>query len=78
MNLIEQLQQQAGLGGAAGVLAQDLITFYDQYSNGQMTKEEYQFLVNDIAQIRAQQDLANDEVACRWIVSAAEGLLSVV
>lgn len=78
MNLIEQLQQQAGMGGAAGTLASDLISFYEQYTSGQLTKEEYEFLVKEVAEIRAQQELANDEVACRWIVAAAQGILAVV
>ena len=78
MNLIERLQQQAGMGGAAGTLASDLISFYEQYTSGQLTKEEYEFLVKEVAEIRAQQELANDEVACRWIVAAAQGILAVV
>ena len=40
-------------------------------------KEEYEFLLQEIASIRAQQDLASDEIACRWIVAAAEALIAV-
>ena len=78
MNILEELEKQAGMGGAAGFLATELLSFNDQYSRGELNKEEYEFLVKEIANIKAKQELANDEVACRWIVAAAEGLLAVV
>jgi hypothetical protein len=50
---------------------------HDHYTNGLLTKEEYDFLLQDIKDVRAQQDLANDEMACRFICQAAQVLLSM-
>jgi hypothetical protein len=77
MSLFDELRQQAGMGGPASVLAQELINIRQQYEAGQLNREEYEFLLSEIAQVRAQQELASDEIACRWICAAAEALLSV-
>jgi len=77
MSLFEELRQQAGMGGPAGVLAQELINIRDEYSSGHLTREEYEFLLSEIATVRAQQELASDEIACRWICAAAEAMLSI-
>lgn len=76
--MFDALRQQAGMGGPAGVLAQELLNIRESYEAGQLSTEEYQYLVNEIADIRAQQELASDEVACRWIISAAKAMISVV
>jgi hypothetical protein len=78
MSLFDELRQQAGMGGPAGVLAQELINIRQQYEAGQLTREEYDFLISEIASVRAQQELASDEIACRWIVAAAQTMLSLV
>lgn len=72
--MLEELREVAGLGGPAAGLANELLVIRDNYEQGQLTVEEYQFLVTEIADIRAQQDLANDEQACRYIVAAAKAL----
>ena len=76
--MLEELREVAGLGGPAASLANDLLSFHQQLQDGELTQEEYQFLVNEIAEIRAQQELADDEQMCRWIVSAATLLVSAV
>jgi hypothetical protein len=78
MSLLDGLREQAGMGGPAGVLAQELIIIREQYEAGQLSVDEYQFLVSEIASVRAQQELASDEIACRWIVAAATTMLSLV
>lgn len=78
MSLLDNLREQAGMGGPAGVLAQELINIREQYEAGQLSADEYQFLVSEIASVRAQQELASDEIACRWIVTAATTMLSLV
>ena len=77
MSIINSLREQAGLGGPAAVLATEMLVIRENYEQGQLTKEEYEFLLQEIASIRAQQELASDEIACRWIVSAAEALIAV-
>ena len=76
--MLEQLREVAGMGGPAAALANELLVIRENYEQGQLSKEEYEYLVNEIAEIRAQQELATDEVACRWIVAAAKALISVV
>ena len=76
--MLEQLREQAGLGGPAASLANEMLDIRDNYEQGSYTAEEYQFLLNEIADIRAQQELATDEIACRYIVAAAKALASAV
>jgi hypothetical protein len=75
--MLDQLREVAGMGGPAASLANELLVIRDNYEQGQLSKEEYDYLINEIADIRAQQELATDEVACRWIVAAAKALISV-
>lgn len=75
--MLEQLREAAGMGGPAASLANELLVIRENYETGQLSKEEYEYLINEIADIRAQQELATDEVACRWIVAAAKALISV-
>lgn len=77
MSILNDLREQAGLGGPASVLANELLVIRENYEQAQLTKEEYEFLLQEIASIRAQQELASDEIACRWIVAAAEALIAV-
>jgi hypothetical protein len=76
--MLEQLRETAGFGGPAASLANELLVIRDNYEQGVYTQEEYQFLLNEIAEIRAQQELATDEIACRYIIAAAKALASAV
>jgi hypothetical protein len=76
--ILEQLREVAGQGGPAAQLANELLVLTDQRATGELSQEEFDYLVREIADVRAQQDLANDEIACRWIVAAAKAVLSVV
>ena len=78
MSVMNSLREQAGLGGPAAQLANELLVIRDNYEQGQLTADEYQFLIQEIAEIRAQQELASDEIACRYIVQAAMALASAV
>lgn len=72
------LREAAGIGGPTAVLANEMLVIRDNYEQGQLSREEYEFLLSEIINVRAQQELASDEIACRWVVSAAEVLMSVV
>jgi hypothetical protein len=74
--MLEQLREQAGLGGPAAQLANQLLVIREQYETQIITTDEYQFLLQQIAEVQAAQDLANDEVAMRFIVNSAEFLAS--
>lgn len=78
MSVLNSLREQAGLGGPAAALANELLVIRDNYEQGELTTEEYNYLIQEIATVRAQQELASDEIACRWIVSACEALIAVV
>jgi hypothetical protein len=78
MSILNELREHAGLGGPAASLANELLVIHENYAEGQLTSEEYAFLLQEIADIRAQQELASDEIACRWIVAAASALLSAM
>lgn len=76
MSILNDLREQAGLGGPAASLANEILVIHESFSQGELTSEEYSFLLQEIADIRAQQELASDEIACRWIVAAASALIS--
>jgi hypothetical protein len=76
--MLEQLREVAGMGGPAAALANELLVIREQYESQQLTLEEYQYLVTQIAEVRAAQDLSNDEQACRYIVAAAKALAMVI
>jgi hypothetical protein len=59
-------------------LANELLVIRENFEQGQLSADEYNYLIQEIATVRAQQELASDEIACRWIVSACEALLAVV
>jgi hypothetical protein len=76
--MLEQLREVAGLGGPASVLANELLVLREQYEAQELTLEEFQFLVQQVAEVKAAQELATDEQALRYIVSAATAISMVV
>ena len=76
--MLEQLREVAGMGGPASSLANEMLVLREQYENSQLNSEEYQFLMEQIAEVRAAQELSNDEQACRYIISAAKALSMVI
>lgn len=76
--MLNELREAAGLGGPVAGLANELLVIRENYETGQLSREEYEFLLSEIASVRAQQELATDEIACRWIVAAATTMLSLV
>lgn len=77
MSILNDLREQAGLGGPAASLANELLVIRDNFEQGQLSKEEYDYLLSEIASVRAQQELASDEIACRWIAAAANALIAL-
>jgi len=76
--MLEQLREVAGLGGPAAVLANELLVLRQQYESQELSLEEFQFLVQQVAEVKAGQELASDEQAFRYIVSAANAIAMVV
>lgn len=75
--MLEQLREQAGLGGPAASLANELLLIRGQFESGQLSRDEYEFLLQEVKDVKSQQQLATDEIACRWIMAAAQTLLSM-
>lgn len=78
MSILNELREHASLGGPAASLANELLVIRDNYEQELLTTEEYQYLLQEIADIRAQQELASDEIACRYIVQTAQILSSII
>jgi 5-bromo-4-chloroindolyl phosphate hydrolysis protein len=76
--MIDQLREVAGMGGPAAALANELLVLREQYEKQELTFEEYQYLTNQIAEVRAAQELSSDEQACRYIIAAAKALSTFV
>jgi hypothetical protein len=76
--MLEELREVAGEGGPAASLANELLVIRDQYESSQLSLEEYRFLLNQIIEVRAAQELSNYEQAFRYIVAAAQALSLVV
>lgn len=76
--MIEQLRELAGMGGPPAKLANDLLVIREQYESNELSLEEYRFLLKEIADVRAQQELVGEELACRYIIAAATAMLVFV
>jgi hypothetical protein len=72
--MFEQLREAAGMGGPTANLANQLLVIRQQYENQELSSDDYQYLIQQVAQVKAAQDLSNDEQAFRFIVAAAEAL----
>jgi hypothetical protein len=76
--MLEELREAAGMGGPAAALANELLVIREQYESSQLSLEEYQFLIQQIAEVKAAQELSTDEQALRFIVSAANAMYMFV
>ena len=77
MSILNDLREHAGFAGPVAALANELLVIRDNYEQGELSREEYDYLLQEIASIRAQQELASDEIACRWIADAAQALIAL-
>ena len=76
--MIDALREVASLGGPAAKLANELLVVREQYESQELSLEEYQFLVQQIWEVKAAQELSSDEQAFRYIVSAAQAMYMFV
>lgn len=77
MTALEALREAAVEPTKLGSLAYEMSLIVDQYNNQLMSREEFDYLIKEIANVKAAQHLADDENASRWIVSVASALLAV-
>jgi hypothetical protein len=76
--MLEELREAAGMGGPAAALANELLVIREQYESSQLSLEEYQFLIKEIAEVKAAQEISTDEQTLRYIVSAAQAMYMFV
>lgn len=77
MTAMEALREQSMEPTKLGSLAYEMTLIVDQYNNQLMSRDEFEYLIREIANVKAAQHLADDENASRWVVSVASALLSV-
>ena len=77
MTALEALREAAMEPTKLGTLSYEMMLIVDQYNNQLMSREEFEYLVKESANVKAAQHLADDEKSSRWIVSVASALLSV-
>jgi hypothetical protein len=75
---MDQLRELAAGGSVGSSLAAEMIQIRQEYAAGDLDKDEYTWLLNEIAEVRAADELAGDEAICRYIVAAATTLASIV
>jgi hypothetical protein len=76
--MLTELRELAGLGGPCSKLANELLVVREQYESEELTKEEYQNMVQEIWQVKAVQELSNDRNAFSFIVSVAQAMYMFV
>ena len=69
MSVLNELREAMGEPGIKGALAQQLHDITEQYNDGILTDVEFKDLVNQIGDVQANADLADDEVTSRWVVN---------
>lgn len=78
MSILQELQEAMNDDGIKGQLATQLHDITEQYNDGILTDEEYRDLVEQIADIENNDELAGDEITSRWVVNITSAILSVV
>ena len=78
MSVLNELKSAMSEPGIKGALAQQLHDITEQYNDGILTEVEFKDLVNQIADVQANAELAQDEVTARWVVNIAKVILAAV
>ena len=78
MSILAELKQAMREDSIKGQLAAQLHDITEQYNDDLLTAEEYKDLVREIGEIQAANDLADDEIAQRWIINISKTLISAV
>lgn len=78
MSVLDDLRSAMKEPGIKGALAQQLHDITEQYNDGILTEVEFKDLVEQIGDVQANDELAGDEVTCRWVVNITKTILSAV
>jgi hypothetical protein len=78
MSVLDDLRTAMKEPGIKGSLATQLHDITEQYNDGILTEVEFKDLVEQIGDVQANADLADDEVTSRWVVNITKVILSAV
>lgn len=78
MSVLDDLRTAMKEPGIKGALAQQLHDITEQYNDGILTEAEFKDLVEQIADVQANDELAGDEITSRWVVNITKVILSAV
>ena len=78
MSVLNELKSAMTEPGIKGALAQQLHDITEQYNDGILTDAEFKDLVEQIGDVQANAELAQDEVTSRWVVNITKVILSAV
>lgn len=78
MSILAELKQAMDEDSIKGQLATQLHDITEQFNEGILTEAEFKELVTEIAEVQAANDLADDEIAQRWIINISTQLLSAI
>lgn len=78
MSTIKILEELRLVDPVCEQLATEMQTIEDAYVRGDLNREERDYLLTEICDVRAAREAAGNEIAMRNIVAAAKVLLAVV
>jgi hypothetical protein len=78
MSVLNELRAAMTEPGIKGALAQQLHDITEQYNDGILNDAEFRDLIEQIADVQANDELAGDEVTSRWVVNITKVILSAV
>ena len=78
MSTIKVLEELKLVDSVCEQLATEMQTIEDAYARGDLSREERDYLLTEICEVRAAREAAGNEIAMRKIVAAARVLLAVI
>lgn len=78
MNKQELYEDLKLVSPQAAALAEQIQEAEALYANGDISKEEFEYIVNEIRDIRAAQELAGDEVAVRKVAQLCSVIFALI
>jgi hypothetical protein len=78
MSAIKILEELKLVDSACKQLAIEMQTIEDAYTKGDLSREERDYLLTEICEVRAARETAGNEIAMRQVVAAARVLLALI
>ena len=78
MSAIKILEELKLVDSTCKQLAMEMQTIEDAYAKGDLSREERDYLLTEICEVRAARETAGNEIAMRQVVAAARALLALI